>query len=122
MEDPLYREIILEYWKNPSNYGTLSTATVDVTGFNPLCGDKIHLTANIKDGAVAEIAFTAEACAIATASASLFTDLIKDLPLAEVRKITEQDVLDELGVKLTPARQKCALLVYKTLQETPLYV
>ncbi len=118
MEDPLYREIILEHWQNPNNYGILAKPTITADGYNPLCGDKIHLTAIIKDDVVVEVAFTAEGCAIASASASLFTDYIKGMTVKDVKNITDQEVLDQLGVTLTPARQKCALLIYKTFQKT----
>jgi nitrogen fixation NifU-like protein len=116
MEDPLYREIILEHWQNPHNYGEVKDATFTADGHNPLCGDVIHITGKIKDGKLTDIAFTAQGCAISKASASVLTDSIKGQPIAEVKKLTAEDVLENLGIKLTPARIKCALLVYTTLQ------
>ncbi|HSX09507.1 MAG TPA: SUF system NifU family Fe-S cluster assembly protein [Candidatus Saccharimonadales bacterium] len=115
--DPLYREIILEHWQNPQNAGVINDADFDITEHNPLCGDKIRLTGKIKNGKLEEIAFEGVGCAISQASASLFTEEIKGESLESAKKIKEQDVLDLLEIELTPARMKCALLIYKTLQK-----
>ncbi len=112
--DPLYREIILEHSQNPQNFGVLNNADIDVTEINPLCGDSIRLTLAIEKGRVKKILFFGVGCAISQASASLFTEEMKNKSLAEIKKMSEQDVLDLLGVTLTPARMACALLVYKT--------
>lgn len=115
--DPLYREIILEHWQHPQNYGVVDEPDIDVEEFNPLCGDIIRLTGKIEDGKLTEVAFTGEGCAISKASASLFTEEIKGKSLEALRKIKEQDVLDLLEIELTPARTRCALLVSKALQK-----
>ncbi len=117
MQDPLYREIILEHWTNPQNYGVIKNADFDVLDNNPLCGDEIRITGNVEDGRLIKIAFTGEGCAISKASASLFTEKIKGLKIAEIKKITTDDVLEEIGLTLTPARMKCALLVYNTVKQ-----
>lgn len=122
MQDPLYREIILDHWQNPQNYGVVEDAGFDVSGDNPLCGDEVRLTGKIESGVLREIKFTSEGCAISKASASLFTERVKGLSMAEIKKITEQDVTAELVVQLTPVRQKCALLVYGTLNKVILEV
>ena len=114
--DPLYREIILDNWENPQNYGVIKNADFDVTQNNPLCGDKIRVTGKVVDGKLTKIAFSGEGCAISKASASLFTEEIKGGNVEKLKKISEKDVLKLLGIELTPARMKCALLVYKTLQ------
>lgn len=114
--DPLYREIILEHWENPLNYGVISGADVDVLDLNPLCGDEMRVMMRIVDGKVAEIGFVALGCAISKASGSLFTERVKGMDLEDVMKITEEDVLGDLGVELTPARMKCALLVWKVVR------
>ena len=118
MQDQLYREIILEQWQHPQNYGIVADPDFDVEEFNPLCGDMMRLTGKIKDGKLIEIAFTGEGCAISKASASLFTEEIKDKSLDSLKKIKEQDVLDLLGIELTPARTKCALLIYKAINKS----
>lgn len=115
MDTNFYREHILEHYKNPQNYGVLKNAALDVTEVNPLCGDEIRLTIKLKNNSINDIAFESLGCAISKASASLFTEEVKGKSLKEIREITPQDVLSLLEVELTPARTKCALLVYKTL-------
>jgi nitrogen fixation NifU-like protein len=115
--DPLYREIILEHWQNPQNVGVLKKADIDVTETNPLCGDEIRLTMQIEKGKIRNVLFLGKGCAISQASASLFTDKIKGKSLVSIKKITEGDALELLGIELTPARMKCALLVWKTVQK-----
>ena len=115
--DPLYREIILEHWQHPQNSGVIKDADFDLTENNPLCGDKIRLTGKIKNRKLREIAFEGVGCAISQASASLFTEEIKGESLDAIKKKKEKDVLGLLGIDLTPARIKCALLVFKTLQK-----
>jgi nitrogen fixation protein NifU and related proteins len=117
MQDQLYREIILEHWQHPQNYGVFDAADFDVSNTNPLCGDEIRLTGKVKNGLLIEVAFTGEGCAISKASASLFTEEIKGKSLNEIKKITPQEVLALLEISLTPTRTKCALLVYTTTQK-----
>ncbi|HVA97056.1 MAG TPA: SUF system NifU family Fe-S cluster assembly protein [Candidatus Acidoferrales bacterium] len=115
--DPLYREIILEHWQHPQNYGVLKNADIDVVENNPLCGDAIRLTIRLEDKKIKEVLFSGDGCAISKASASLFTEEIKGASLEEIKKIKEKDVLNLLGIELTPARTKCALLILRTLQK-----
>ena len=117
MQDPLYREIILEHWQNPQNFGVIKNADVDVTENNPLCGDEIRLTIQIEKGKIKNILFSGVGCAISQASASLFTEEIKKKSLVSIIKVTERHVLELLGIELTPARMKCALLVWKSMQK-----
>jgi nitrogen fixation NifU-like protein len=115
-EDPLYREIILEHWMSPQNYGVIDAADFDQEGTNPLCGDQLRLTGRVVGGVVTEIAFTGDGCAISKASASIFTETVKGMSLDRIGKITPEEVLAGLGLALTPARTKCALLVYQALR------
>jgi len=115
MTDPLYREIILDHWKNPHNYGVLENPSFDISKNNPLCGDNIRITGKIENGKLAKIQFVSEGCAISKASASIFTDQIKGKEIEEIKKIKPEDVIGNLGIMLTPAREKCALLVHITL-------
>lgn len=115
--DPLYREIILEHWQNPQNVGALKNADVDAIETNPLCGDEIHVTIKIEKGKIKDILFLGKGCAISQASASLFTEEIKGESLVSIKKKKEGDVLELLGIELTPARVKCALLIFKTIQK-----
>lgn len=116
MQDPIYREIILEHWNNPQNYGVIKNADFEVDDNNPLCGDEIKITGKIKDNKLVDIAFTGEGCAISKASASVFTEKIKGMKIVDIKKITPEEVLEEIGLQLTPARMKCGLLVYSTLK------
>jgi len=115
--DPLYREIILEHWQNPQNFGVIKDADIDVQEVNPLCGDAIRLTAKTQNGKIKKILFSGEGCAISRASASLYTEEIKGESIDVVKKKLEKDVLALLGIELTPARTKCALLIFNTVKK-----
>ena len=114
--DDLYRDYILEHYRRPHNFGVLENPTISYEGANPLCGDRITLMLGIRDGVVAEVGFTGRGCAISQASASLLTDEIKGKPVEEVAKLSTQDLLDLLGIEISPARLKCALLSLDTLE------
>lgn len=115
--DDLYRDEILEHYRNPHNFGTLDEPTLVKEGSNPLCGDRITLMLEINDdGTVKDVAFTGRGCAISQASASMLTDEIKGKSLTEVATTGRQDVLDNLGIEISPARMKCAMLSLETLK------
>jgi nitrogen fixation NifU-like protein len=114
--DDLYRDYILEHYRRPHNFGVLEEPTAKYEGANPLCGDRITLMLGIRDGRVAEVAFTGRGCAISQASASLLTDEIKGKPVDEVARLTSADLLDLIGIEISPARLKCALLSLDTLE------
>jgi nitrogen fixation protein NifU and related proteins len=113
--DDLYRDYILEHYRHPHNFGVLETPTASYEGANPLCGDRITMMLAVEDGIVKDVAFTGRGCAISQASASLLTDEIKGKPVAEVEKMTPDDLLDLIGVDISPARLKCALLSLDTV-------
>ena len=114
--DDLYRDYILEHYRRPHNFGVLEGATASHEGANPLCGDRITLQLRLADGTIAGVGFTGRGCAISQASASLLTDEVKGKPVVEAARMTSQDVLDLLGIEISPARLKCALLSLDTLQ------
>ncbi|MDL2335810.1 MAG: SUF system NifU family Fe-S cluster assembly protein [Chloroflexota bacterium] len=115
--DDLYRDEILEHYRNPHNFGTLDEPTLVKEGSNPLCGDRITLMLEINDdGTVKDVAFTGRGCAISQASASMLTDEIKGKSLTEIATTGRQDVLDNLGIEISPARMKCAMLSLETLK------
>lgn len=116
MTDSIYREIILEHSKNPSNRGTLDPADFTYEDTNPLCGDEIRIDVRVKDDHVSEIAFSGQGCAISQASASILTELVEGKSLDDVRGIGKEELLDEIGIPLSPARLKCALLSLKVLK------
>jgi nitrogen fixation NifU-like protein len=114
--DDLYRDYILEHYRRPHNFGVLEAPSVSVEGHNPLCGDRITLQLGVRDGIVERVAFTGRGCAISQASASLLTDEIKGKPLAVVAAFRAADLLDLLGIEISPARLKCAMLSHDTLR------
>jgi len=114
--DDLYRDYILEHYRRPHNFGVLEEPSASIEGSNPMCGDRITLQIHVADGVVDQVAFTGRGCAISQASASLLTDEIKGKPLAEVAAFRADDLLDLLGIEISPARLKCAMLSHDSLQ------
>lgn len=117
--DDLYRELILDHYKNPRNRGELAGADVRVEGQNPLCGDEVAISLAFDGGdTVEDIRFEGRGCAISQASASMLTELVKGRPVAEVAAMSKEELLEELGVPLqqNPARLKCALLSFGVLK------
>jgi nitrogen fixation NifU-like protein len=112
MED-LYRELILDHYKNPRNHGTLDPADAKGEGQNPLCGDEVSITVNFDGGdTIREIRFEGRGCAISQAATSMLTELVEGRTAEEVAAMPKEELLEELGVPLAqnPARLKCALL------------
>ena len=116
--DDFYREEILEHYTHPHNYGTLEQADISHEESNPLCGDRIRFDIQLdEDGeTVKDVRFSAVGCAISKASASMLTDLLIGQTLDEIRALTNEDVVDELGIDLGPVRLKCALLPLKVVK------
>ena len=113
----IYREIILDYYRNPRNYGKIQDPDISQRDSNPLCGDELEMHLNIKEDKVADVKFTGKGCAISQASASMLTELIMGKDFEYVKKLTKEDILDNLGLRdLGPARIKCALLSLKVLK------
>lgn len=108
--DAMYKEEILDHYKNPRNFGQLEEPDVHVVANNPLCGDRLEMDLIITDGIVQDVAFTGRGCAISQASASMLTEEMVGKPLSELAKTTREDVLDNLGIEVSYARLKCALL------------
>jgi nitrogen fixation NifU-like protein len=115
--DDLYRDYILEHYRRPHNFGVLDSPTVAHEGANPLCGDRITIQLVVRDGTIEEVAFTGRGCAISQASASLLTDEIRGKTVEEVGAMSSEDVLDLLGIEISPARLKCALLSLETVSK-----
>ena len=116
MED-LYRNFILDHYRNPRNAGTLESPDASFEDTNPLCGDKIRMDVKLHDGVVSDVKFRGRGCAISQASASLLTEEIKGKTLNEINKMSKEDVLANLGITISAARLKCALLGLKVLKE-----
>lgn len=116
MED-LYREIIIDHYKNPLYRGHLDPNDIHFEDDNPLCGDHIEITLRIDgDNKVADGRFDGKGCAISQASADLLIESIINKSLDDVKNLSKQDVLDLLGIDLGPVRLKCALLSLKVLK------
>jgi len=113
--DDLYRDYILEHSRRPHNFGVLEAPTASHEGANPLCGDRITMQLGIHDGKLAEVAFTGRGCAISQASASLLTDEVKGMTVDAATAYRADDLLDLLGIEISPARLKCAMLSLETL-------
>ena len=115
-DDQFYREYILDHYKNPRNYGRLEHPDITHEEDNPLCGDVVGMDFKIKNGVIEDIRFHGRGCAISQASASLLTERLKGIALDQAKKIDKNDVLGELGIQISPARIKCALLPLKVLK------
>ena len=115
--DDLYREVILDHYKNPRHRGTLEPHDFTYEDENPLCGDKLRLDVVLDDERrVKDAVFSGRGCAISQASADMLTESIVGKSLAEVKQLSKDDILDMLGIELGPVRLKCALLSLKVLK------
>ena len=114
--DDLYRDYILEHYRRPHNFGVLEDPSATYEGANPLCGDRITMQLVVRDGVVTEVGFTGRGCAISQASASLLTDEIKGKSVGDAAGFGASDLLDLLGIDISPARLKCAMLSFDSLQ------
>jgi nitrogen fixation NifU-like protein len=115
--DDLYRDYILEHYRRPHNFGVLDDATASFEGSNPLCGDRITMQVHVAGDQLDKVGFTGRGCAISQASASLLTDEIKGKPVRFAADYRADDLLDLLGIEISPARLKCAMLSLETLQK-----
>jgi len=115
--DDLYREQIVDRFKNPRRRGTLDPHDFTYEDDNPLCGDRIRIDVRVDaDNRVTAAAFSGQGCAISQASADLLTESVVGKTLDEVKQISKDDILELLGIELGPVRLKCALLSLKVLK------
>jgi len=115
--DDLYREVIIEHYKNPGYRGHLDPHDILFADNNPLCGDHIEITLQTaSDGTIKDARFDGHGCAISQASADLLIESVIGKPLEEVKHLNKQHILDMLGIDLGPVRLKCALLSLKVLK------
>jgi nitrogen fixation protein NifU and related proteins len=108
--DQLYREVILDHYKNPRGHGLLEAADAHAEGQNPLCGDEVAVSLRFDGDTIAEVGFEGRGCAISQAATSMLTELVQGKTAAEVARMPKEDLLDEIGIPLTPVRLKCAIL------------
>ncbi len=116
MADHFSREYIPDHYKNRRTFGRLEGADISHEEYNPLCGDLVGMDFRMQDGVIEDVRFHGRGCAISQASASLMTERLKGMRVEDARKISKVDVLDELGIEISPARLKCALLSLKVLK------
>lgn len=112
----LYRDLILDHYRNPRNFGHLDKPDVVVEDHNISCGDRIIIEIRGK-GKIDDIRFSGEGCAISQASASMLTEKVKGMSKKQIAKMILNDILAMLGTQLTPSRVKCALLPLEVLQK-----
>ena len=106
----MYKERILDLYRNPRNKGNLKNPNYEFSKNNPLCGDEIKIQIITKKNKITEIKFQGQGCAISQVSASLLTDKIKNLSTNKIKNFSEEDVLKLLKIPISHARIKCALL------------
>jgi nitrogen fixation NifU-like protein len=117
LSDDIYREIILDHYRNPRNKGKLPNADISIHDSNPLCGDEIDIHLKVEQERIKDIKFEGRGCAISQASASMLTEMVLDKPLNTVKDLTKEEILENIGLlNLGPARIKCALLSLKVLK------
>ncbi|HST18299.1 MAG TPA: SUF system NifU family Fe-S cluster assembly protein [Gaiellaceae bacterium] len=110
--DQLYREVILDHYKNPRGHGLIDHADAHAEGQNPLCGDEVTISVRFAaDGeTIEDVGFEGRGCAISQAATSMLTELVKGRKASEVAELPKEELLDEIGIPLTPIRLKCAIL------------
>jgi nitrogen fixation NifU-like protein len=110
--DQMYREVILDHYKNPRGHGVMENADAEAEGQNPLCGDEVSIyVAFGEDGeTIDEVKFSGRGCAISQASTSMLMEMVKGRKADEIAALPKEELLEEIGIPLTPIRLKCALL------------
>lgn len=115
--DDFYRDYILDHYRNPRNYGHLERPDAQADDLNPLCGDTIHMELKVDDdGSVSDVKFVGKGCAISQASASMLTESVKGMKLADVARLSKDVVLENVGIGISPTRMKCAMLGLRVLK------
>ncbi len=116
MNSGIYREMILEHYKNPSNSGVILGSHVTAKDSNPSCGDEIEIQIKFDDGKIEDVKFQGQGCAISLSFVDILIDLVKDKDVDYARSLTPDEFLKNLRIELSPLRLKCALLGLKTLK------
>jgi nitrogen fixation protein NifU and related proteins len=115
-QQSIYSDTLLDHFRNPRNYGSLSSPDVAYEEFNPLCGDRIRIELKISDNRIAAARFVGDGCAISVAAASLLTELILGAEIDKGAPISEEELLSALRSDIKPSRMKCALLPLEALR------
>ena len=116
--DQLYREVILDHYKNPRGHGVIAEADAEAEGQNPLCGDEVSIYVRFGEDrdTIDEVKFSGRGCAISQAATSMLTEMVQGRKASEVAELDKDELLEEIGIPLTPIRLKCAMLGLTTLK------
>jgi nitrogen fixation NifU-like protein len=115
--DALYRDYILEHYKNPRNFGVLEPHDLEFHDHNPLCGDELGVHIRVdEEGRIADLRFHGQGCAISQAAASISSEELIGMPVDEVVELDGEWAIDQLGIQISPTRRKCALLALKVMR------
>jgi nitrogen fixation NifU-like protein len=116
--DQLYREVILDHYKNPRGHGVIAEADAEAEGQNPLCGDEVSIYVRFGEDndTIDEVKFSGRGCAISQAATSMLTEMVQGRKSSEVAELDKDELLEEIGIPLTPIRLKCAMLGLTTLK------
>jgi nitrogen fixation NifU-like protein len=116
--DQLYREVILDHYKNPRGHGVIAEADAEAEGQNPLCGDEVSIYVRFGEDSdtIDEVKFSGRGCAISQAATSMLTEMVQGRKASEVAELDKDELLEEIGIPLTPIRLKCAMLGLTTLK------
>lgn len=113
----MYKEIILDHYKNPRNYGCIEDPTLVIEGNNPSCGDMIKIYINIKNEKIQDLKYKSDGCAISTASMSMLSEDIIGKDIDHILNKSTDDIIDMLGIEVSPLRVKCAVLGNKIIKK-----
>ena len=110
--ESLYREVILDHYKNPRGHGVIEDADAHADGLNPLCGDEVSIYVRFGEDSdtIDEVKFSGRGCAISQAATSMLTEMVQGRKASEVAELDKDELLEEIGIPLTPIRLKCAIL------------
>lgn len=117
-DSEIAREILLDHYRNPRNYGRLEDATGEITENNPVCGDTVHISVQVENDVITGVRFVGQGCSISQASASILTEYASGKTVKEILELPEQDYIELIGIPLGPNREKCALLALNALKKT----
>ena len=119
--DDFYKEYILDHYRNPRNFGSIENPTATAEDINPLCGDKVRVDLAVDaDGKVNDVKFSGKGCAISQASTSMLTETLLGKTLEEVATLSQDVVLENVGIGISPTRMKCAMLGLKVAKSAAL--
>jgi len=114
--DELYRDYILEHYKQPRNFGELAERDLEFHDTNPLCGDELGVHIRVEDGKIAELRWHGQGCAISQAAASIASEELVGMPVDEAAELNADWMLEHMGIQISATRRKCALLNLKVLR------